>query len=313
MKKKNIIIVVLIYLFIYGGSYTQDVKTKIKAFPVLKGPYLGQKPPGLKPVLFAPEIMNAEHGYHTAVIFSPDFTEAYWSPMERGPSLMYSKVVKGCWTSPQKVTFGLKMGIGDAAFSTDGEKLYFLSFHPPKAKDPERERIWFIEREIKGWSKPKLIDQVIVNHPTHWTFSFANNKNLYFTSEIDGVKGEQDIYIARFDGKKYLAPKDLGDAINSDGMDLTPFIAPDESYLIFTRKGKNTRKTDLYISFRNSDLSWTKAVDMGGDINTEFNDLDPYVSPDGKYLFFLSNRAGKYKIYWMDAKIIDELKPEKLK
>jgi len=276
---------------------------------VRRGPYLGQKPPGMTPELFAPQLLDAEHGYHTAVVFSPDLTEAVWSPMEIDGSLRYSKMVNGTWTSPQKVDFGLKMGVGDATFSPDGNRLYFLSFQPPKTGAEEKERIWFVERTGDGWSEPKLIDEVILAHPTHWTFSFAKNGNLYFTSEIEGVRGEQDIYLARFDGKKYLEPEDLGEAINSDGKDLAPFIAPDENYLIFTRIGKNTRKTDLYISFKNSDGGWTKAVDMGAAINTEHHDLCAAVTPDAKYLFFLSQRTGKCRIYWVDAGIIENLKP----
>ena len=308
MKYKIISIgLLLFFICIYSVMAQQD------DFPILNGPYLGQKPPGMTPELFAPEIFNAEHGYHTPVIFSPDLTEAVWSPMEREHALLYSKMVNGSWTQPQKVNFGLKLGIGDAAFSPDGSRLYFQSFQPPKKGAPEKERIWFVERTRNGWSEPELIDKVILSHPTHWTFSFARSGNLYFTSEKEGVRGEQDIYISRFDGKKYLEPEDLGEAINSDGMDNAPFIAPDERFLIFTRKGERTRKTDLYISFRNSDGTWTKAIDMGSDINTEHHDLCASISPDGKYLFFLSQRDGRWnKIYWVDAEIINDMKPDKI-
>ena len=264
------------------------------------------------PELFAPKIMNAEHGYHSTVIFSPDLTEAFWSPMERGDCLMHSIMINGTWTSPQVIDFGIELGVGDAAFSTDGNRLYFQTFQPPKAGDIERERIWFIERNADGWSEPGPIDDVILAHPTHWTFSFARNRNLYFTSEIEGVRGEQDIYIARFDGEKYLPPEDLGEAINSDGIDLAPYIAPDESYLIFTRRGKDTKKTDLFISFKKLDGSWTNAVDMGPKINTEHHDLCASLTPDGKYLFFISQRERMNGIYWVDVKIIEELKSKQL-
>ncbi|GAF76899.1 unnamed protein product, partial [marine sediment metagenome] len=263
MKTIKKIIVILLTLVISTMPVLAQERVEDKSgFPILKGPYLGQKPPGMTPELFAPEIMDAEHGYHFPVIFSPDLTEAFWKPMERGHhGFMYSKMGDGVWSPPRRIKFGMEMSIGDAAFSPDGNRLYFLSFQPPKAGAVERERIWFVERTVDGWSEPKLIDQVIFAHPTHWTFSFAKNGNLYFTSEIEGVRGEQDIYVSRFDGEKYLAPEDLGKAINSDGKDLAPFIAPDESYLIFTRIGKDTKKTDLYISFKKSDGSWTSALD----------------------------------------------------
>jgi Tol biopolymer transport system component len=51
---------------------------------------------------------------------------------------------------------------------------------------------------------------------------------------------------------------------------------------------------------------------MGSDIN--YRDVgSPYVSPDGKYLFFNSGRNGNFDIYWCDAKIIEKLKSEALK
>jgi len=311
MKKKNQFLLMAVFFCISGVIHPQE---KDAVFPVLRGPYLGQKPPGKTPELFAPELFDAEHGYHFPVIFSSDLTEAFWKPMERGNNgLLYSKMLKGRWTLPKIIDFGLEKGIGDACFSPDGNKLFFLSFQAPNVGDIERERIWFVERKSSGWSKPKLIDEIIYSHPTHWTFSIATNGNLYFTSEIDGVRGEQDIYVSRFDGEKYLQPEDLGEAINSDGMDLCPCISPDESYLIFTREGEGTKETDLYISFKNSRGKWTKADDMGKKINSEHHDLGPSISPDGKFLFFISRREGNNNIYWVDAKIIEELKPDEVK
>ena len=100
MKTIDKIIVVLLILFIFTMSALAQEKAKDKSgFPALKGPYFGQKPPGKTPELFAPEIMDAEHGYHFPVIFSPDLTEAFWKPMERGHhGFMYSKMSDGVWS-----------------------------------------------------------------------------------------------------------------------------------------------------------------------------------------------------------------------
>lgn len=309
MKSIRVIKAVLPVLFLLTMLTAAQESTNNKtAFPVLTGSYFGQTPPGSTPELFAPEIFNGAHGYHTPIVFSPDLTEAIWSPMEMKANLMYSKMTNGVWSTPIELNFGFERGTGDGAFSPDGKELYFVSFQPPQPGAPERERIWFVKRNEDTWQAPHLIDDVIVAHPTHWTFSFAKNKNLYFTSEIDGVRGEQDIYVARFDGEKYLPPEDLGEAINSDGKDLAPYIAPDESYLIFTRIGKNTKKTDSYISFKMNDGTWSEAIDMGTPINSDYHDLAPAVTPDGKYLFFLSQREGDNRIYWVDTKIIEELR-----
>lgn len=271
--------------------------------------YLSQNPPGLTPVLFAPEIFDNNQGYHSPVVFTSDFSEAVWSPMEQHKSIICSHYKDDNWTTPKKLDFKLTRGTGDATFWPDGSRIYFSTFNPPYPDAPEKERIWFAERTATGWSEPQLIDEVVLAHPTHWTFSFAANKNLYFTSEMPNVRGEQDIYMAVYDGEKYLAPVDLGEAINSDGKELAPFIARDESYLIFTRVGADTKKADLYISFKDNDRNWTKGKSMGDKINSDANDLCASVTPDGKYLFFISQKNGLMnKIYWVDASIIDSLR-----
>lgn len=310
--KKRIVLLIILFINLVPVK-AQDKEISSKDTMILKDDYFGQKTPDSAPILFAPEIMNAEMGYHSPIIFSPDLTEAYWSPSAKIPRMMFSKKINGVWSTPEKIDFGLKMGAGDPAFSHNGEKLYFLSFQPPKPGDTERERIWFVVRKADGWSEPRHIDEIVLKHPTHWTFSFAANGNLYFTSEITGVRGEQDIYLAQFDGEKYLEPIDLGEMINTDGKELAPCIAPDESFIIFTRVGDGTKKADLYISFKKDDGNWTKANEIGSSINTEKNDLCASLSPDGKYLFFISQKEGLSRIYWVSTKIIEEMKQKSFK
>jgi len=106
-------------------------------------------------------------------------------------------------------------------------------------------------------------------------------------------------------------------AFSPDGREYCPFIAPDESFLIFSRdcrrfdsEGKTIGgDKKLMISYRNSDGTWLEAIDMGPLFaNTRF----PSVSPDGKYLFFTKFTEGSREdFYWVDAKIIKALMPKK--
>ena len=66
---------------------------------------------------------------------------------------------------------------------------------------------------------------------------------------------------------------------------------------------------DLYVSFRKTDDTWGEAVNLGPDINDESFANCACLSPDGKYLFY----SHANDIYWVDAKIIEYLKPEELK
>ena len=99
--------------------------------------------------------------------------------------------------------------------------------------------------------------------------------------------------------------------INTEHDEYDLFIAPDESYLIFSsdRPG-GFGNVDLYISYKKGDGTWTEPKNMGRNINSG-GAVFPSVTDDGRFLFFQSRRGGNGDIYWVDAKIIEELKPDK--
>jgi Tol biopolymer transport system component len=88
-----------------------------------------------------------------------------------------------------------------------------------------------------------------------------------------------------------------------------PFIATDESYLIFSSdpRGEKKNKRGLFICFWKSDNTWTSPKSMGRAINEEHGAECPMVTPDGKYLFF--SKLGD--IYWVDSRVITRLKKQK--
>jgi Tol biopolymer transport system component len=102
--------------------------------------------------------------------------------------------------------------------------------------------------------------------------------------------------------------------INTEHNEHDPFIAPDGSYLIFTsdRLG-GFGSADLYICFRRNDDSWSQPKNMGPTINSNEYDYCAILSPDEKYFFFSSSRSGNGDVYWVDAKIIEKLKPTELR
>ncbi len=126
-----------------------------------------------------------------------------------------------------------------------------------------------------------------------------------------GGLGEGDIYRSnRIDGK-YPKVENLGAPINTPYHEVDSYVAPDESYMIFcSQKHGGFGNADFYISFRNKDDTWSDPINMGEKVNSEFAEYIPYVTPDGNYFFFTSNKAGNREIYWVDAKILDTYKPK---
>jgi len=292
-------------------------KTDAAIFPELKGKYFGQNPPRNEPIAFALDIVASNRFEHGGVTFSPDGTEAYWSTSFPASDSGYtycqiltSRIADGHWLSQEKADFS-RPAIGDDVpfFSPDGSRLYFMSGRTDGGIGRAgRERIWMMERIGSSWSEPKLIIGGPNDMDIHWQFSVAANGNIYFSSR-------DDIYVSKLVNGKYGEAENLGEPVNTDAGEGSPYIAPDESYLIITRFGAIDGKggTDLYIGFKNAAGDWTEPVNMGESINTDSNDMCPYLSPDGKYLFFNSHRSGNADIYWVDAAIIDSLKNEVFK
>ena len=85
-----------------------------------------------------------------------------------------------------------------------------------------------------------------------------------------------------------------------------PSIAADERYIIFdSEREGGVGKADLWVSFRNADGTWGEGINLGNKVNTPGNESIPHMTPDGKYLFYTSNRD----IYWVSTDFVDSLKP----
>ena len=275
------------------------------AFPTLEGPYLGQPPPGRQPQVFAPGIVTGHYGLHSCIVFSPDGREAIWSlsvpPRGEGYGqrrTMTSRLAGNRWTYPRRAVYG-EFEVEDVPFfSPDGQRLYDMASRQVPGKAADKENIWLWEKTAGEWSSPRPLPPVINDLRQHWQFSLDRAGNVYFASRTGDTRGRDDIYCSRLVAGQYEAPVNQGDAINTDGSEGTPFVAPDGSYLVFSRNA------DLYVSFKRDDGTWSEAQSLGESVNTPGPELCPTVTADGKYLFYLAGHG----IYWVDAGIIYEMK-----
>jgi Tol biopolymer transport system component len=288
--------------------------------PKLKGAYLGQKPPGMEAVLFAEGIVSTDSIEHSAPAFSPDGRLVLWTKIYKGKPafLVEMKNEKGRWSQPARPSFASP----DAddfypAFSYDGKKLFFSSRRPLPSGYPKNEDmwIWVVERKWNGWGTPVPLDSNIMKG-FEYAHSVSKRGTIFFSSRRPGTRAF-DIFSAKWINNKYQEPKLLNDAINTVGYEDGPFIAPDESYLIFeSQRAESVEGSiDLFISFKQKDGNWGKPKNMGPRINTKYAERFAMLSPDGKYLFFGSNRRQLtdnlyFDIYWIDARVINELKQD---
>ncbi len=279
-------------------------------FSNLKGPYLGQKPPGMIPEVFAPGIVTTDLNEHGSPTFSPDLSEIYWSPQYKdigGGRIIFMKMINSHWQPPITAPFSKDFKNQNPFLSIDGKRLFFKSFRPIEADVYRNGAFWVSERTAEGWSIPTPLGPYVNSGSMGQQISESMNRNLYYACERPSGKGLWDIYRAKYASGRYAEPENLGDSINTEFYDGSPYISPDEKYLIFSSLSRpdGYGGGDLYVSFKDDYGAWINAIDIGPVINTKEHEGYPIVSPDGKYLFFVRNGD----VYWVDAKVIEKFKP----
>ena len=301
--------IILLFLLISHIGATDN-------WPVLKGPYLGQKPPGHIPEIFAPGLLNNPVMGAFCTVFSPDGTEFYFSYYQRTGDtcdLFCMKQIGGFWKKPEKLHFNSASYENDVCISTDGKRLVFRSWRalPSGRKPKDHSFLWYVTRAAHGWSdaKPLLCggEPVRTGYP-----SMSRDDSLYFAHRQNGRLG---IYRSRLQKGHYSRPEFVYEAFNQDFILGDLFVAPDESYIIFSgrppAKSEEFSRLDLYVTFRDREKKWSKPLKMGNNINTKLGGENcPAVSPDGKYFFFNRYDPDKKKgnMYWLKADIISNMK-----
>jgi hypothetical protein len=284
----------------------------ISVLPRESGPYLGQKPPGAAPEVFAPGIVSTQRFDEYGCTFSPDGKEFYFS-RRKGPyvvNILVSRQSVHGWTTPAEVSFVAGYNCVEPHYSASENKLFFHSTAPlpsswnlPYSKT--RFKLWIVERVGEDWGKPYPLDKKL-SQGIHGQVSVSNNKTIYATYN------SREIVTLEYIDDKYQFPEKIRFPLycQTEVM-MHPCIAPDESCLIFCsgRSDGSYGKADLWVSFPCEDGSWGRPINLGDKINTSASEGFPSLSYDGKYIFF--DRNGD--IYWVNAKIIEDLKPKELK
>lgn len=331
MKIYNTINVIALILYLITPSCKKQ-----EEFPYIIGSYLGQKTPDMTPEIFAPGIITTEYHEHSSPVFSPDGNEVYWSVFYNfwGPQvIVMMSIENNQWTKPRVASFSGQYSDGNPCLSSDGQKLFFESRRPTHEDDPYTGNtdIWVVERKGNDWGKPKNLGSKINTDKWERGPSLSDNGNLYFCSMRDGGYGLMDLYCSKFIEGSYSEPENLGSHINTAGYESWPFIASDESFLIY-----ESDSGELYISFRNNDDSWSHPTSISKEMNfTGGKDRFPRLSNDGRYLFFVSNRwlgnpyfesrlnldaikdksrsisNGMGNVFWVNAAIIEYIRKTK--
>lgn len=189
--------------------------------------------------------------------------------------------------------------------SPDGRTLYFgRKNHPSNrygVKGSETisgsQDIWFSEKVGDTWSSARRLSEVLNRDQYNTILSISPDGQtiLLKGAYVNGTYETRGFSISNKTTGGWSVPVKIdipGYEQLSKGKNEYGYLTMDGKALIlaFARK-KNSEDDDLYVSFY-EDGRWSRPMDLGEGINTKYSETTPFLSADGKTLYFSSDRPG---------------------
>ena len=254
--------------------------------------------------IFAPDWASGQ-SHDEPPTFSPDGQTLFFQRSDGHVStILVSHLVDGHWSTPSVAPFSGSSSDQFPAMAPDGSYLVFESDRASATGGSEtKERVanlWRVDKTPSGWSAPVLLPDTVNISKRMYGHSMAANGDIYFMSSTEprGQDPKWRLYRAVRTGGGYAQAEALSFSDGSTS-DVDPYIAPDQSYLIFSsaQRREPAGHEHLFITFRHG-AEWgpVKPIRYQADEQAEDDNYSD-VSSDGKTLYFDSTRNGKSSIW----------------
>ena len=206
-----------------------------------------------------------------------------------------SNFINGQWSLAKPVGGKINTNLNEGAqnISQDGQWLIFTGCNYPEG---EGSCDLYIAYKTKNgsWTEPENIGPIV--NTDFWESSPSlspDKKDLYFASSQSGGYGGRDIWVThRQPNGKWSRPVNLGPEVNTSADEGCPFIHADNQTLYFNSNGHmGYGMTDLFLSRKIDDSTWSKAENLGYPINTIDDEGSLIVASDGKTSYYASDRG----------------------
>ncbi len=247
-------------------------------------------------MLFAPGVISTGD-YESHPTFTPDGREVYFLKMAPNFSrwtIFVSRYNDGTWSPPEVAPFSGQYQDADPYITADGKHFYFISDRPIEAGGERQSHhdIWVMEKSDSGWSSPRHLPAPVNSDADSYYPIALKNGSLYFGSERKESKGLGDIYRAVPQKDGSYAVENLGSPVNTTAGEYEAFVTEDEQLLLLAaaKRPDSLGDYDLYASHKQADGKWSELVNLGPEVNSTARELSPKLTPDGKYLLWMSCR-----------------------
>lgn len=217
--------------------------------------------------------------------FQEDFYISHWND--------------SAWTYMENAGKPLNTGDNEGAQSITGDGRFMVFTACNRGDGLGRCDLYASEKEGETWKTPYNLGSPVNTKFRETQPSLTpDGRTLYFSSDRPGGKGQHDIWVTSIgeDGK-WTEPKNLGDTINTDGIEMSPFIHQDNQSLYYSSDGlPGLGGYDLFVSKKDSNGRWQKPVNLGYPINTNRDEIGLIVNSKGDKAYYasdMSDNAGK--------------------
>jgi WD40-like Beta Propeller Repeat len=246
--------------------------------------------------LFAPGVISTRD-YERDGAFSPDGKTFYftkrtmWSYFS---AICVSHWRDGRWSEPEVASFSGQYADLTPFVTADGAHLYFASRRPNGDTTVTGYSIWMVDRDAGGWSAPRRLPAPINDRGSVINPVVTRDGSIYV------LRGDvPHAFVARPERKGWAEPVMAGDDNVAGSYETGFYVDPDEQFMIVAAIGRSDAlmtaegiyaRADLYVRDRVGS-GWSTLRHLEAPINSPADEGAPIVSPDRRFLYFMSERG----------------------
>lgn len=188
---------------------------------------------------------------------------------------------------------------------SNDQRLLFFN----RSKKGKNEDLYFANIEGEAWMKARSVRNFNTSESEGMCTMVRDGRTIFFTACMrEGSLGNCDIWEAKVNGREVLSATPLDGLLNSEHWDSQASISCDGSVMYFaSNRPGGLGGTDIWMSTRLDNGTWGSPVNMGPKINTPEDEESPFITNDGKTLYFSSTGhlgMGEQDIFmsWLDER-----------
>lgn len=260
-------------------------------------------PSSTTPVIVAPDVISGP-GHDSAPAFAPDGQTVYFTRSNSSVSTIVVAQRRGDgWSSPTVAPFSGQWSDMEPTMAPDGSFLVFVSNRPQQGTRPldgsfnnkaiagGGGNLCRVARTAAGWATPVRMPATINRSSNVFAPSITRDGSLYFMEPVKDT-GKFHLFRSQLDKGVYQPATPVAFSNDPEVGDVDPAVAPDESYLVFSSsRAPSIGGMDLFLVARTPDGKWGAPRHLGDKVNSAGSDAESRLSPDGRTLYFASDRT----------------------